>query len=81
MLELHKIIRLSHVVVCLIVFILFYAGGVFKVMKNDEFLVFLANWVLFPKFGAGLKENYVKTAQIKLSFMCSCVRNCFYFVL
>ena len=43
-----------HVVACLIAFLLFYEGGwqegVFKVMKNDCFLVFLAVWVLFPKF-------------------------------
>ena len=54
MIELHKIIRFSHVVACQIVFILFYErnrqGGVFKVMKNDEFLVLLAIWVIFPKF-------------------------------
>ena len=53
LLELHKIISLSHVVTCPVVFILFYErsyqGGVFKVVKNDYFLVFLANWVLFPK--------------------------------
>ena len=54
MIELHKIIRFSHVVACPIVFILFYErsrqGRVFKVMKNDEFLVLLAIWVIFPKF-------------------------------
>ena len=54
MLELHKIIRVSNVVMCPIVFVLFYRGdwqeGVFKVIKNDHFLVFLAVWVLFPKF-------------------------------
>ena len=42
MLELHKIIRVSHVVAYSIVFILFYdrgeQGGVFKVMKNDQVL-------------------------------------------
>ena len=25
-------------------------GGVFKVMKNDHFLLFLAVWVFSPKF-------------------------------
>ena len=54
MLELHKTIRVSQVVACQIVFILFYErgwqGGVFKVIKNDRFLAFLAVWVLFPKF-------------------------------
>ena len=46
MLELHKIIRASHVVACSIVFILFrersWQGGVFKFMKNDHLLVFLS---------------------------------------
>ena len=41
MLELDKIIRVSHVVACSIIFILFYErswqGEVFKVMKNDHF--------------------------------------------
>ena len=47
-------IRVSHIVVCPIVFILFYErscqGGVFKIMKNDHFVVFPAVWVFFPKF-------------------------------
>ena len=53
MLEVHKIIKVSHKVTRPIVFILFYdrdgQGGVFKVMKNDHFLIFLAVWVLLPK--------------------------------
>ena len=53
-LELHETIRVSHVVAGPIVFILFYdrdgQGGVFNVMKNDHLLIFLAVWVLFPKF-------------------------------
>ena len=53
MLELQKIIRVLHVLAWPIVFILFYKRrwkeGVFKVMINDHFLVFLAVWVLFPK--------------------------------
>ena len=44
MLELHKIIRVSDVVVFPIVFISFYErsreGGVSKIMKNDHILVF-----------------------------------------
>ena len=44
MLELHKIIRVSHLVACPVVFILFdeqsSQGRVFKVMKNDHFLFF-----------------------------------------
>ena len=54
MLELHKMIRMSDVVVCPIVFISFYGrsreGRVFKIMKNDHILVFLAVWVLSPTF-------------------------------
>ena len=54
MLELPKIIRVSYVVACPIVFILFYErvwqGGVFKVMKNDHMLVFLDVWGFFPRF-------------------------------
>ena len=46
MLELHKIIRVSHVVAYPIFFILLYEQGwqgeVFRVMKNDHFLVCLA---------------------------------------
>ena len=56
MLELHKIIRVSHVVEFPIVVILFYKGswqgGVLKVMKKDC-LVFLAVGPLSPKFWAG----------------------------
>ena len=52
MLELHKIIRLSHVIACTIVFILFYErgwqGGVFKLLRTIIFLVFLAVLVVFP---------------------------------
>ena len=54
MLELHKIIGVSHVVACPIVFLLCYErgwqGGKFKVMKNDHFLMILAVWFLFPNF-------------------------------
>ena len=56
MLELHKTIRLSHVVACPIVFILFYVrscqGGVLKVVKNG-FLVFLAVVPFSARFWAG----------------------------
>ena len=45
-------IRMSRLVACPIVFILFYdrdwQGGVIKVMKKDHFLVFLPVCVLFP---------------------------------
>ena len=49
-----------HVVANPTVFILFYeqcwVRGVFKVIKNDHFLVFLTVRVLFPKFFAQVKE-------------------------
>ena len=52
---------MSHVVACVIVFSLFdergWQGGVFKVMKNDQFLVFLAVWVLFPEFFGRLRNG------------------------
>ena len=45
MLELNKLKSVSHVVAFAVVFILFYEqgwqGGVFKIIKNDDFLVFL----------------------------------------
>ena len=54
MLKLHKIIRMPDLVACSIVFPLFdkggLQGGVFKVIKNDHFLVFLAVWGLIPKY-------------------------------
>ena len=41
MLEMHKTIRVLHVVACPIVFILFYErgwqGGVFTLIRNDHF--------------------------------------------
>ena len=50
----YETIRVSHLVALPIVIILFYdrdgQEGVFKVVKNDNFLVFLVVWVLFPKF-------------------------------
>ena len=61
MLELQKTIRVSLVVACLIVFILFYERrwqeGVFKIMKNDSFLVFLAVWVLFLRILIRLRDD------------------------
>ena len=46
MLELDKLKKVSHVVAFAIDFIVFYEwgskGGVFKITKNDQFLVFLA---------------------------------------
>ena len=53
MLHLHETIRVSHLVACPIVFFCYGQGwerGVFKVRINDHLLVFVAVWVLFPKF-------------------------------
>ena len=53
-LHLYQMIRVPFLVACPIVFILFHDQNwqerVFKVMKNDHFLVFLVVWVLFPMF-------------------------------
>ena len=61
MFELHKIIIVSNEVAFPIVFILFYERswwkGLFKVMKNDHSLVFLAVWILFPKFLGRLRST------------------------
>ena len=61
MLELHKIMGMSHVVACPLVFILFcdqvWKGEVFKVMKSDNFSVFLAVWDVFPKFFNRLRSG------------------------
>ena len=61
-LELHETIRVSHIVVFAMVFLLLYEqrwqGGVFKVMKNDHFLVFLSVSLLSPKFFSRL-INYM----------------------
>ena len=61
MLKMYKIIRMSDVLAWLIVFPLFYErgshGGVFKVIKNDHFLVFLAVWGLIPKYLGWLKSG------------------------
>ena len=60
-LELHKIIKVLHKVVCSIVFILFFEqswqGEVFKVMKTDHILVLLAVWVLFLKILGRLRDE------------------------
>ena len=51
---------MSHAVACQIVFILFYEqdrqGVVFKVIKNDNFLVLLAVRVFLPKFFGQVNE-------------------------
>ena len=61
MFKLHQIIKVPHAVVCPIVSILFHKqnwrGGVFKTMKSDHFLVFLAVRVLLPKFLGRLRSD------------------------
>ena len=61
-LEFHEIIRMSHVIACLVIFILFYdldqQGGVFKLMKNDHFIVFLLVWNLSQVFKQ-VKEKHI----------------------
>ena len=61
-LKVHNIIRVLQVVACPINFNLFYGrhwqGSVFKVMKNDHFLVFLDVLFLFPKFLGRLRSNF-----------------------
>ena len=60
-LELHEIIRVSHLVTCPVVFILFndwgWHGGVTKIVKKDHFLVLIVVWVPVPKFLAKLKSG------------------------
>ena len=62
MFELYKRIRVSHAVVCLIVFLLFFEwgwqGGTFTFMKNNHFLVFFSRLGLFSKF-LGRLRSYI----------------------
>ena len=79
-LELYEAIRVRQVVAYPIVIILFYdrdrQEGVFKVTKNDHFLVFLAVWVSFwPGEGAA----NIRIASNGESTAGSCVPNRFYF--
>ena len=57
MLELHKTIRVLHIIPYTIVLILFYDQDwerrVFKVMKNEYFLVFLVVGLFSPSYWAG----------------------------
>ena len=39
-----------------------WQGGVFKIKKNDHFLVFLVVWILFQSFWAGEGVAYVRVA-------------------
>ena len=56
-LQLHETIRLPHIDASPIDFLLFYQqscqGGVFKIMKNDHFLVFLVVLAVSPSLYAG----------------------------
>ena len=73
LLELCGMIRVPHVFSCPMDFNLLCDQGqqsrVLNPTKNDQFQVFLAVWFLFPKF------------LDRLSHTCSCVPNCFSFVL
>ena len=64
MLELNKIIRAWHLVVCPIVFILFYernwSRGVLRFMKNNYFLVFSAVFKFLGKVRSALYYNCMK---------------------
>ena len=57
MLELHKTIRVLHIIPYTIVLILFYDQDwerrAFKVMKNEYFLVFLVVGLFSPSYWAG----------------------------
>ena len=55
--------------------------GVFKVLKNDYFLVVLVVWVLFLMFFGRQRVTYIKIAQNDKNVTCSCVTNCFCFIL
>ena len=61
MFKLHKIIKVLHAVAYPVISILFYKqswwGGLFKTMKTDHFLVFLAVRVLLPKFLGRLRSD------------------------
>ena len=58
---------MPHVLACATVFILFYEqgwqGGVFRLLKNDQFLVVLSVWVLFPKFFGRLRSGLYKNCM------------------
>ena len=61
MLELHKIIRVSHAFRAQLFLFCFMSKvvreGVFKFMKNDHFLVHLAVLIFFPKFLGRLRSG------------------------
>ena len=60
MLELHGMIRVTHIVACPVTHILLCGrgrlGAVLKLIKIDQFLVFLAGWFLFHKFLGRLRS-------------------------
>ena len=84
-LELHKIIRVPHVVAPPIVFVLFYGrdwkGYLFKVRKNDHFfnsfIIFLLLSQVFGHLNQWPILELHETIRMRFS---SCVPNCFYFV-
>ena len=77
-LELHEMIRCSDVLNCFyFVWWLRWPGGMFKVIKNDNFLVFLHVLVNFLSFWAGEGVAYIYDN----STTCSCVPREFEFAL
>ena len=83
-LELHEIIRVSYAVPCPITFTLFYdlgrQVGVFKLMKNPQYSVFLAVSVLFYQvFGHVKNCDLIRIAWNEKSATYCYVLNCFYF--
>ena len=57
-----------------------WQGRVFKVMKNDNFSMFLAVWVLSPRVLGRLRSAFTISWNDK-NATCSCLPNCFSFVL
>ena len=61
LLKLHEVIRVLNLVAFAIIFVLFddsdWLGVVLELMKNDQFLVLLAVWVLFHKFLGRLRSG------------------------
>ena len=63
----NKIIKVLHLFVCPIVFILFYGldwqGGVFKIMKNDHFLNIFISFGLFLRVFGQVNEWSISELQ------------------
>ena len=75
-LKFREMIRVLHVLGCPIVFILFddrgWQEGMFRVTKNNHFLVFLAVWILFPNFLGRLRRgSYVMLCILYFYLVCN----------